>query len=81
MLTSKICTEHAIKCIQTAEAFPPGAQREMFFDMAKQWTDLAINIEGSEALADPSSPPAIDPGELIGSVHCQRSGVNDKRAV
>ena len=48
MLTSKICTEHAITCIQTAEAFPPGAQREKFFDMAKQWTDLAINIEGSE---------------------------------
>ena len=58
MLTSKICTEHAITCIQTAEAFPPGAQREKFFDMAKQWTDLAINIEGSEALADQSSPPA-----------------------
>ena len=54
--------EHAIKCIQTAETFPPGAQREKFFDMAKQWTDLAINIEGSEALADPSSPPER-PGE------------------
>ena len=63
MLTSKICGEHAYKCIQTAETIPPGAQREMFFDMAKQWTDLAINIEGSEALADPSSPPANDPGE------------------
>ena len=58
MLTSKTCTEHAIKCIQRAEAFPPGAQREMFFDMAKRWTDLAINIKGSEALADQSSPPA-----------------------
>ena len=63
MLTSKICTEHAITCIQTAEAFPPGAQREKFFDMAKQWTDLAINIEGSEALADPSSSPSNDPDE------------------
>jgi hypothetical protein len=60
MLTSKICTEHAITCIQTAEAFPPGAQREKFFDMAKQWTDLAINIKGSEALADQSSPLASD---------------------
>ena len=58
MLTSKICTEHAIKCIQAAEAFPPGAQRETFFDMAKQWTDLAINIRSSEALADQSPPPA-----------------------
>ena len=63
MLTSKICRDHAYKCIQTAETIPPGAQREMFFDMAKQWTDLAINIEGSEALADPSSPPANDSGE------------------
>ena len=47
MLTSKICTEHAIKCIQAAEAFPPGAKREMFFDMAKQWTDIATSIESS----------------------------------
>jgi hypothetical protein len=46
MLTSKICREHASKCIETAETMPPGAQREMFFDMAKRWTDLAINIEG-----------------------------------
>jgi hypothetical protein len=63
MLTSKICRDHASKCIETAETIPPGAQREMFFDMAKQWTHLAINIESSEALADSSSPPANDPGE------------------
>ena len=62
MLTSKICTEHAITCIQTAEAFPPGAQREKFFDMAKQWTDLAINIESTEARINPTSP-ANDPRE------------------
>ena len=53
MLTSKICREHASKCIRTAETIPRGAQREMFLDMAKRWTDLAINIESSEALADP----------------------------
>jgi hypothetical protein len=63
MLNSRICREHAAKCIETAEAIPPSAQREMFFDMAKCWTDLAINIESSEALADPASPPANDPGE------------------
>ena len=63
MLTSKLCRDHAAKCIETTEAFPPGAQREMLFDLAKRWTDLAINIEGSEALVDPSSPPANDPGE------------------
>ena len=63
MLTSKVCREHAAKCIETAEIIPAGAQREMFFDTAKRWTDLAINIESSEALADPASPPANDPGE------------------
>ena len=63
LLNSKICRQHAAKCIETAEAIPPGPQREMFFDMAKRWTDLAINIESSEALADPASPPANDPGE------------------
>jgi len=57
MLNSKICRQHA------ARQFHGGAQREMFFDMAKRWTDLAINIESSEALADPASPPANDPGE------------------
>ena len=74
MLTSKTCTEHAIKCIQRAEAFPPGAQREMFFDMTKRWTDLAISIESSEALSDPSSPPANDPGEpyRFGSLPAER---------
>ena len=30
MLNSKICRQHAAKCIETAEAIPPGAQREMF---------------------------------------------------
>ena len=63
MLTSKICRDHASKCRGVSETIPRGAQREMFFDMAKRWTDLAINIESSEALADPASPPANDPGE------------------
>jgi len=63
MLTSKTCREHAAKCIETAETIPPDALREVFFDMAKRWTDLAINIESSEALADPASLPANDPGQ------------------
>ena len=73
MLTSKICREQASKCIETAETIPPGAQREMFFDMANRWTDLAINIESSEALADPASPPANDPGEpyRFGVTNCE----------
>jgi hypothetical protein len=62
MLTSKICREHASKCNRVAETIPRGAQREMFLHMAKRWIDLAINIEGTEALIDPTSP-ANDPGE------------------
>jgi hypothetical protein len=34
----------------------------MFLDMAKRWIDLAINIEGTEALINPTSP-ANDPRE------------------
>ena len=72
MLTSKICREHASKCNRVAETIPRGAQREMFLDMAKRWIDLAINIEGTEALIDPTSP-ANDPGEpyRFGSGICE----------
>ena len=62
MLTSKICREHASKCNRVAETIPRGAQREMFLDMAKRWIDLAINIERTETLIDPTSP-ANDPRE------------------
>ena len=63
MLTSKACHEHAAKCIETAETIPPSAQRQMFVDMAKSWTDLAAQIEDAEVLLDPASPPANDEGE------------------
>ena len=62
LLTSKICREHASKCNRVAETIPRGAQREMFLDMAKRWIDLAINIESTEALINPTSP-ATDPRE------------------
>ena len=62
MLTSKICREHASKCNRVAETIPRGAQREMFLHMAKRWIDLAINIESTEALINPTSP-ANDPRE------------------
>ena len=72
MLTSKICREHAPKCNRVAETIPRGAQREMFLHMAKRWIDLAINIESTEALIDPTSP-ANDPGEpyRFGSGICE----------
>jgi hypothetical protein len=49
MLTPKICREHAWKCIQTAEAFPPGEQRQKFVAMAEHWTTLAADVESLEA--------------------------------
>lgn len=61
MLTPKICREHASKCTQTAEKLPPGAQRQMFLDMAVSWLSLAAKIESSEALL--ASSPANDPNE------------------
>ena len=64
MLTSKICREHASKCNRVAETIPRGAQREMFLDMARRWIDLAINIESTEALINPTSP-ANDPRERL----------------
>ena len=63
MLNQTICREHASKCIETAKTLPPGAQHEMFLVMATQWADVSARIEGSEALVDPASPPANDPGE------------------
>jgi len=50
MLTSRICREHSGKCIQTANSLPPGAQREMFLDMANTWIVLAAKIENAEVL-------------------------------
>ena len=56
MLNAKTCREHASKCTQTAEAFPPGEQRQKFLDMAEDWTRLAASIEDLEASL--SQPPA-----------------------
>ena len=56
MLNPKTCREHASKCTQTAETFPPGAQRQKFLDMAEDWTRLAASIEELEAsLCQPSA--------------------------
>jgi hypothetical protein len=49
MFTPKICREHASKCIQTAESFPPGGQRQKFLAMAEHWANLAADIENLEA--------------------------------
>jgi hypothetical protein len=72
MQSSKICREHASKCNRVAETIPRGAQREMFLDLARRWIDLAINIESTEALINPTSP-ANDPREpyRFGSGNCE----------
>ena len=63
MPTSKICREHAVQMHSDRRDTSARSKAQMFFDMAKRWTYFAINTEGSEALADPASPPANDPGE------------------
>ena len=68
MLNPKTCREHASKCTQTAETFPPGAQRQKFLDMAEDWTRLAASIEGLEASAR-LKPPANDRTSHIASGH------------
>ena len=55
MLNPKTCREHASKCTQVADSFPPGPQREMFLDMAERWISIAANIESSEAILDQHS--------------------------
>jgi hypothetical protein len=49
MLNPKTCREHASKCTQTAETFPPGEQRQKFLDMAADWMRLAASVEDLEA--------------------------------
>jgi hypothetical protein len=66
MLNSKTCREHASKCTQTAESFPPGEQRQKFLDMAEDWTRLGASIEDLEAslsqpLANANEPYRFGP--------------------
>jgi len=41
---------HASKCTQVAGTFPPGKQRDMFSDIAKQWIRLAAKIESLQMM-------------------------------
>ena len=52
MPSPKIYRGHAAKCTQVAETLPPGKQREMFLDMARQWIAHAEKVESSEASVD-----------------------------
>jgi hypothetical protein len=61
MFNPKTCREHASKCTQTAETFPPGEQRQKFLDMAEDWTRLAASIEDLEASLSQPPPNANEP--------------------
>jgi len=73
MLTPKICREHAWKCIQTAEAFPPGEQRQKFVAMAEHWTALAADVESLEAQLAEESANTNEPYRFGSRVVAQQS--------
>jgi hypothetical protein len=47
MPSPETCRDHAAKCRQVADSLPPGNQRDMFLDMAKQWIAHAEKVESS----------------------------------
>jgi hypothetical protein len=73
MLNSKTCREHASKCTQTAETFPPGEQRQKFLDMAADWTRLAASIEDLEASLSQAPANANEPYRFGSRVDAQQS--------
>lgn len=52
MPSPETCRDHAAKCRQVADSLPPGNQRDMFLDMAKQWIAHAEKVEGWEAMKE-----------------------------
>jgi hypothetical protein len=79
MLNPKTCREHASKCTQTAETFPPGEQRQKFLNMAEDWMRLAVSIESLEAsLSQPPANDASEPYRFGSRIEAQRTG-NAKR--
>ena len=78
MFTPKICREHARKCIQTAETFPPGEQRQKFVAMAEHWTTLAADVESLEAQLAKEPASTNEPYRFGSRIDAQRTG-NAKR--
>jgi hypothetical protein len=50
MPSPTVCRDHAAKCDQVAASLPPGNQRDMFLDMARQWIAHAEKVESWEAM-------------------------------
>ena len=73
MLNPKTCREHASKCTQTAETFPPGEQRQKFLDMAEDWTRLADSVEGLEASLSQAPANSNEPYRFGSRIDAQQS--------
>ena len=73
MLNPKTCREHASKCTQTAETFPPGEQRQKFLDMAEDWTRLANSVEGLEASLSQAPANSNEPYRFGSRIDAQQS--------
>jgi hypothetical protein len=73
MLNPKTCREHASKCTQTAETFPPGEQRQKFLEMAADWTTLAASVEDLEASFSQASANVNEPYRFGSRIDAQQS--------
>ena len=73
MLNPKTCREHASKCTQTAETFPPGEKRQKFLDMAEDWTRFAASIEDLEASLSQAAANENEPYRFGSRIEAQQS--------
>ena len=52
MTESKECRARAAQCIERANSSPNSAEQSIFFEMAKQWLQLAEAYEAEPSLRD-----------------------------
>ena len=79
MLNPKTCLEHASKCTQTAETFPPGEHRQKFLDMAADWTRLAASVEELEASFSRVPANANEPYRFGSRIDAQQSRAAERK--
>lgn len=56
MTSPKEYRQFAQECMRAAEETNDEEQRQLFLDMAKQWMQAALQVEGSIALIDDDTP-------------------------
>jgi hypothetical protein len=78
MLNPKTCREHASKCTQTAETFPPGEQRQKFLEMAADWTRLAVSVEDLDASFSRAPANANEPYRFGSRIDAQQSHTSER---